>query len=110
MGTGGKFVRVGRDSPEEGPQPNLDNGGRWHHVASEREIARAMGDQHAQIIECPIISMTFVCSHVYGCIVRAGALGGDVRNIEGGWQYLTNIDLRADVAELVMLSEISVTP
>ena len=108
--SGGNFVNIGRDSPTEGPQPMLDNGGRWHHIASEREIRRAMGDVHAQIIECPIISMTFVCSHVYGCIVRAGALGGDIRNIEGGWQYLTNIDLRADVAELVKLSEISVTP
>lgn len=94
----------------EPPAPHLNNGGRWHHVASEKELRRAISDRHAEIIECPVISMTFVVSHVYGCIVRAGALGGDVRNIEGGWQYLTSADLRADRDELRQLAEISVSP
>lgn len=104
---GGQLIRRGGDSPGMGPQPHMDNGGRWDHVASDREIRRAMQDKHAEIIEAPIVGITFMISYSLLTVLRAGAMGGDVRNVEGGWVYHNDIALRLDVQELRTLGAIN---
>lgn len=86
------------------PVPNLHNGCRANHIASEREIRNALRDKNAEIIECHIINITFVVSYERLTIVRSAILGGDVRDIEGGWTYANDIALRLDVQELRHLS------
>jgi hypothetical protein len=87
------------------PVPEMNNGGRWHHIGSEQEIRNAMRDKNAEVIEIPAISMTYVVSYERLVIVRAAALGGDVNNIEGGWVYANDLALRLDVRELRSLAE-----
>lgn len=82
------------------PVPNLQNGALWHHIASERELKRAIRDRNAEIIEVPMISMCFIVSYRDLVIVRSAILGGDVRDIEGGWAYASDLRLRADVQEI----------
>ena len=86
--------------------PNLDNGGRWHHIASETEIKRAMGDKDAEIIECPVISCTFIVSQKTLTTLRTSAMGGDMFEIEGGWVYPHNIAQLLDRAELRHVAEV----
>lgn len=104
---GGRLVRRGGDMPGMGPQPHMDNGGRWDHVASDAEVSRAMRDRTSEIIEAPIVNITFMVSYATLTILRAGAMGGDVRNVEGGWVYHNDIALRLDTQELRELGAIS---
>jgi hypothetical protein len=105
--TRGQLIRRGGDSPGMGPQPHMNNGGRWDHIASDTEIRRAMKDTNSEIIEAPIVGITFMVSYATLTIIRAGAMGGDVRNIEGGWVYHNDIALRLDTQELRRVGEIS---
>lgn len=69
-------------------EPNLDNGGGWHHIATERELQTVLRrDKEPEIYECPPICMTFVVSRRFMVIIRANAFGGDTQAIEGGWVY-----------------------
>lgn len=83
-----------------GMTPNLQNGGRWHHIASESETKRAVSDVGSRIIEAPTIGMTFILSDSLLTIVRAGALGGDSRDVEGGWVYGDFISYLRDCEEI----------
>jgi hypothetical protein len=89
-------------------QPNMQNGGRWHHVASDREVMLALRDKNSEIIEAPAINMTFIVSHKYLTSLRCGAGGGDIFNVEGGWVYLNDLTLRLDKEELRTLARIPV--
>ena len=104
---GGQLIRRGGDAPGVGPQPHMNNGGRWHHIASDAETRRAMKDTTSEIIEAPIVGITFMVSYATLTILRAGAMGGDVRNVEGGWVYHNDIALRLDTQELRQLGAIS---
>lgn len=86
-----------------GKEPDLRNGARWHHIASEAELKRAMNDTMLRIREVPFIGMTFCISPERLTIVRCSALGGDTRNIEGGWVYGNSITMMLDEQELVTL-------
>lgn len=85
----------------------MDNGGRWHHVASDGEIQRVMRDKESEVIECPGVGITFLCSFRFLTILRSGAMGGDVRNIEGGWVYASDLAMRFDLQEMRHLSKVS---
>lgn len=87
-------------------QPNMNNGGRWHHIASEREVRRALADKHSEIIECPGINMTFMVSKARQTILRCGAGGGDIFNVEGGWVYKSTIPMLLDREELYTLARV----
>jgi hypothetical protein len=107
MGMGGRLVRRGGDEPGMGPQPYMNNGGRWQHIASDAEVRRAMKDRESEIIEAPIVGITFMVSYSTLTVLRAGAMGGDVRNVEGGWVYQNDIALRLDVQEMRTLGAIN---
>jgi hypothetical protein len=85
------------------PLPELANGGRWHHIASERELKRILSDKQAEVYEVPPICITFLVSQRFMCIVRAAALGGDTRDVEGGWVYDNPIHFMADRSEILEL-------
>lgn len=89
----------------DGPEflPNMDNGGRWHHIASERELAKILTDPEPEIYEVPSLCITFLVSRRYMSIVRAEAFGGDRNTIEGGWVYSNHIRFMADRAEILEL-------
>lgn len=89
-------------------QPNVDNGGRWLRVATEKEIRRAMQDKNNDIIEVPIIQMAYVISHRYLVAVRCSIMGGDVFDIECAWRYGNDIALRLDKEEIRHLAAIPV--
>lgn len=87
--------------------PNLNNGGRWDHIASDAEINRAMRDKNAIIIEAPMINITFILSRAYLTTIRAGAAGGDIFSIEGGWVYPHDLAQRLDEQEIRHIADLS---
>jgi hypothetical protein len=86
--------------------PNMDNGGRWHHIASDAEVRRALRDHEAIAIEAPVISVTFLVSRKTLTTLRAGAAGGDVFSVEGGWVYAHDLAQRLDEQELRQVAEV----
>lgn len=88
-------------------QPNVNNMGRWLRPATDKEIKRALKDKSAEVIEIPIIQMTYVVSHRYGISVRCAMMGGDTFDVECGWKYISDIALRRDKEELRHLALIS---
>lgn len=89
-------------------EPALDNGGRWHHIATDAEVARAMRDKTADVIETPVTGCTFIVSRRYLTTLRAGAMGGDVFSIEGGWVYAHDLGQRLDERELRIVAQVGV--
>lgn len=87
-------------------EPNLWNGGRWHHIASEREVKLALRDKNSTVIEAPGILMTFIVSQLHATILRCGAGGGDVFSVEGGWVYADSISFLRDYMEVKSLGGI----
>lgn len=87
--------------------PNMDNGGRWHHIASEAETERAMRDKSAEVIEAPVIGATFIVSRRTLTTLRAGAMGGDVFSVEGGWVYANDIAQLLDRSELYRVADVA---
>lgn len=55
--------------------------------ATESEIRLALSDPNAKYCEWESAGLTFVLSEKEMVIVRAGAMGGDVRDVHGGWKY-----------------------
>jgi hypothetical protein len=92
-----------------GMSPALDNGGRWHHFASEEEVKRAMGDKNAQIIEAPVIGCTFIVSRATCITLRTSAMGGDLFEIEGGWVYTNDIAQLLDRNELLIVAGVELS-
>lgn len=88
--------------------PNMNNGGRWHHIASDAEVQAAMRDKDAVIYEAPVIQCTFYVSRKTLTTLRAGAAGGDVFSVEGGWVYPHDLAQRLDERELRQVAEIAV--
>lgn len=83
-----------------GMEAELDNGGRWDHIASEDELKRALSGK-VRVIEWPHLNNTFICNDGKRTIVRCGALGGDQKDIEGGWVYRNPFSLQRDWNEIV---------
>jgi hypothetical protein len=84
--------------------PNMENGGRWHHIASERELSTVMHrDKEMEVYEVPAMCVTFLISKRFLVIIRAEALGGDTRNIEGGWVYDNSLRFAMDREEILSL-------
>lgn len=57
--------------------------------ATQAEIRATLGDKRGKLVEWPNAGFTFIMSPRQLVIVRAGILGGDVREVHGGWKYLT---------------------
>lgn len=89
----------------ESPEPILENGGRWDHIASDAEIMRAMRfDKEVIVHEVPFLSMTYVVSRKYLTTIRCGGqMGGGTRDIEGGWVYPNDLFQRLDEEEIKRL-------
>lgn len=83
--------------------PNMENGGRWHHIMSAHEIKRVMSDKAMEVYEIPPLCVTILVSRPFMAIIRAEALGGDTRNIEGGWVYDNPISFQMDRQEILSL-------
>jgi hypothetical protein len=77
---------------------------RWAHVASEAELTKAMRAANPRVYEVPMMNETFLVSWDTLTIVRTGSLGGDTREIFGGWVYDNLIRLMADEQEIVQLT------
>lgn len=80
--------------------PNMDNGGRWDHIASETECARVLKDNTAEVLEATVIENTWIVSMLHMTILRCGAVGGDVFNVEGGWVYANPFSMMRDLEEI----------
>lgn len=79
-------------------------------LADEDELKKAVGDPHARIIEWASVGLTFVRSDRQCVIARTGALGGDVRQVHGGWFYLNTILLAADWQEILYVAKAFTPP
>lgn len=88
--------------------PALDNGGRWHHIASDAEVRAALRDKESVVIEAPVIQCSFIVSRKHLTTLRAGAGGGDVFAVEGGWVYAHDLAQRLDEREVRQVAEIPV--
>lgn len=89
-------------------QAEMNNGGRWHHIMSDAEVSRALSYREVEIIECPAITSTFILSRRHQTILRAGAMGGDTREVHGGWVYANDIAFQLDRHELIKVAEVVV--
>jgi hypothetical protein len=77
---------------------------RWAHVASEAELAAALGAANHRVYEVPMLNETFLVCWDKLTIIRTGSLGGDTREVFGGWVYDNLIRLMADEQEIVQLA------
>lgn len=84
-------------------EPLLYNNGRWDHIASETELKQAMTGKVA-ICEASTIGLTFIINHARMTIVRCGSLGGDQRDIEGGWVYTNFFSMERDWREILSVA------
>jgi hypothetical protein len=73
--------------------------------ASPRKIKAATQDTDAEYLEWESAGYTFVKSPAHLVIVRAGAMGGDVLDIHGGWEYLLPAHMEAEWREIKSLAE-----
>jgi hypothetical protein len=89
-------------------EPDLDNAGRWEHIASDTEVKRALRGASADltVYELPAIGKTFVVNRRLMIVVRLHALGGDTRSIEGGWVYTNVFSMLRDEQEFKELAAI----
>jgi hypothetical protein len=85
-------------------EANMNNGGRWDHIASEAEIKLAMGDPHPTMYESDL-NVSFLISEKYWTIIRTSIQGGDVFEIQGGWVYISPFAMLGDVAEIRYMCE-----
>jgi hypothetical protein len=77
---------------------------RWAHTASEAELTKALGAANHRVYEVPMLNETFLVSWDTLTIIRTGSLGGDTREVFGGWVYDNLIRLMADEQEIVQLT------
>lgn len=85
--------------------PIADNGGRWHHIASEEEIANC-GHGEFAVYEIPMLSVTYIIHRDRLTTIRfGGSLGGGTMAIECGWVYANDLMQRLDELEIRTLSE-----
>jgi len=68
--------------------------------ANDQELTRAVKDKAQQVIEWRTIGYTFIMSPRNLVIVRAGALGGDLATVHGGWKYLTAGHMHSEWREI----------
>lgn len=84
--------------------PNMDNGGRWNHIASEMEIRRGLRAVDYLVYEIPVIKVTLLrISNPIMMIIRAGPMGGNVRDIQGGWVYDNPFSMQLDWNEITAI-------
>lgn len=86
-------------------QPVFENNGRWHHIASEAEVQKVLESTKAgsdyQVVELEGIGITLIATQrPLMAIIRAGAMGGGLRNVEGGWIYDNPFSLLLDWQEI----------
>lgn len=88
-------------------EPNLNNGGRWHHIASEAELMKAVRfGKDCAYYEIPQLGMTYIVCRDYLTTVRCGGMmGGDTRDIEGGWVYDNPFSQYIEEMEIAKLAQ-----
>ncbi len=88
-------------------EPNMDNGNRAISFdLTEEQIKLALGDKNAIIYEPRSMPNTFVVSHKHLIILRCNTMGADIRYIEGGWLYASDLSLRFDEQEIRWLTHV----
>lgn len=76
-------------------------GGRWFREATGSELVHALGSKEdLDVLEVSWMNHTYIRNTRMLIIARTGALGGDVKDVHGGWVYLTDLQMRADWAEI----------
>lgn len=71
---------------------------------TEDETKRVLQNVSA-VIEWETVGYTFIKSDKELAIVRSGALGGDVRELHGGWKYLNLLHMNIEWNEIRLASE-----
>lgn len=88
-------------------EPDLNNGGRWHHIASDEELKEAVAKKDHEL-EVPAIQMRFICASKVLTIVRVGIFDSDLITIEGGWVYDDQIQFLLDWKEIYDLAHMPI--
>lgn len=70
---------------------------------NEAELRKALADKDATVVEWESAGFTFLRSPNTCTIIRAGALGGDVRTVHFGWRYWNVDQMDLDWAEILSL-------
>lgn len=80
---------------------NLNN----HAIAyaTEADIRLAL-DNSDGVLEWETVNLTFVRSTYARVIVRSGAMGGDVREVHGGWKYANVFALERAWQEILVVA------
>lgn len=72
-------------------------------LLTEAECKSVLSDDKAETCEWETNGFTFVMSTKHLGILRTGAMGGDVREVHGGWKYLRPRDLYKEWREITSL-------
>lgn len=71
---------------------------------NETELKLIVQDKELEITEWENVGYTFLFSRKYLGIVRTGIMGGDVREIHGGWKYISLIHMWQEWQEICQVS------
>jgi hypothetical protein len=69
-------------------------------LLTEAECKAIAQDNTAVIVEWQTNGLSFIASAKYLGIMRTGALGGDMRDIHGGWKYDLPSAFNKELAEI----------
>jgi hypothetical protein len=71
--------------------------------ATEADIRKALDDSDG-VLEWETVDLTFVKSARACVIVRSGALGGDTREVHGGWKFANVFTMEMAWQELLVVA------
>lgn len=81
--------------------------GRWLRELTQAELKEAMARKDGVMVaEWPGMGKTFLGHRASLTIVRTGALGGDVRTVDGGWLYLNDVTWLMDWSEISYMCDV----
>lgn len=78
--------------------------GRWHRELTRSELVSTLQRRDLVVAEWPGMGLTFLSHRPLLRIVRTGALGGDVRDVHGGWLYSNDISFMLDWTEIMYVT------
>jgi hypothetical protein len=74
--------------------------GRWKRECTEKELKRALQKQNDGYVEWKYWNQTFFRYLEDLIVVRTNLLGGDTKDVHGGWKYESDLVLRLDWLEI----------
>lgn len=74
--------------------------GRWVRQLTESELRRILSTKGLVAVEWGWAGQTYLRSDRFLAIIRTGIMGGDVRDVHGGWRYPNEFSLLMDWQEI----------